>query len=438
MSKNDNVFDISMLLMTLFSSLEVIRNEKNIELVYDVDLTVPKELKGNSDVLLHLLTQVLTFVLQNTENKEVVLSISAPEDFLYEELVTFAVKESGINEMKIDTFIENRLTESLEVLSAEIDKNETKGEDIVIKMPLKVDDIGNQRHYRLPDISMLGKKVLLICAKKRVAASIEKMFRYFLYEVDVGLEAYKKQGSNLSRYDIVAIEAALATEKLEELIERVQKKHSLKYVIIENANFNMAKANHPKVQTAYLIKPVMQESIFELIIELFKDDVLDRTIRSDSIETIIDMKKYINYDRLLEAEKYVLQAKKEHERKKVTEQVADTPSLPVLDTEVGLKNAKTVGMDYKQKLRNFLDDFKRSDIFFRDNVKDKLIWKTKEFLIDVEKEARFIGALRLTAVIEQASMLFVYDKLEDLPLYVNKYHLELVRLVKEINKYLKG
>jgi len=437
MSKNEDVFNITMVLMTLFSSLEIVRDENNIELIYDIAPTVPKELKGNSTALLHLLTQVLTYVFQNTEYSDIVLSVTAPEDFLYEEIVTFTVKDTGINDAKRLSFIENRLSESLNPLNAVIEKNETVGSDIVINIPLKVNDIGNRRHYRLPDISMLGKKVLLICSKKKIAASIEKMFKYFLYEVDVGLEAYKKHGNNLSRYDIIVVASPLVTDKLEALIGRVQKKYSLKYVIVENANFNISEANHPNIQTSYLIKPSMQESIYELIIELFKDDVADRVIRPDQIETIIDMRKYINYEQMIEEEKYVLKAKKEFERDKIKEQRAKALSLPVLDTEVGLKNAKTVGMDYRQKLRTFLNDFKRSDIFFRDSVNDKLIWKAKEFLIDVEKEARFIGAQRLTEVIEQASLLFVYDKTDDLPLYVNKYHAELGKLVKEIDKYLK-
>jgi len=437
MSKNEDLFDITTLLMTLFSSLEIIRDENKIELIYDVEPTVPKKLKGNSEALLHLLTQVLTFVLQNTENKEIVLSISSPEDFLYEEIVTFTVEETGINETKRVSFITTRLKESLDPLKAEIETNDPVSSDIIISMPLKVDDIGNRRYYRLPDISMLGKKVLLICEQKKVARSIEKMFQYFLYEVDVGLEVYKKNGSNLSRYDMVVVSADLATEKLEALIMRIQQKHTLKYVIVENANFNVSEVHHPKVRTAYLIKPAMQESIYELIIDLFRGDVEERTIRSSLVETIIDMRKYINYEKLLQEEKYVLKAKKELDIQQVTQQNTITPLPTVLDTEIGLKNTKTVGMKYRIKLKEFLNSFEHSDIFFRDLVNEKSIWKTKEFLIDIEREARFIGALRLVSVVEQASQLFVYDKMDDLPLYVNKYHIELEKLVNEINKYIK-
>jgi hypothetical protein len=110
--------------------------------------------------------------------------------------------------------------------------------------------------------------------------------------------------------------------------------------------------------------------------------------------------------------------------------------IPILDTQSGLKNAQAVGMDYRMKPQKFLDDFKKSDIFFRQIVNEKSIWKTKEFLIDLEKESRFIGALRLAALAEKASLLFVYDKLNDLPLYVRKYHLELKRVVDEIEKFI--
>ncbi len=434
MSKNDKVFDISMVLMTLFSSLETVSDENNIELIYDVDPTVPKELKGNSDALLHLLTQILTFVFQNSTKDEILLSITAPEDFLYEEIVTFTVSDTAINEEKIKSFIDNRLQESLKPLNAVVKESRNNPSDIVVTMPLKVDDIGNRRHYRLPDISMLGKKVLLICAKRKVAYSIKKMFRYFLYEVDVGLEEYKKQGNNLSRYDMVVISDTVTTPKLEALISTMQKKSHLKYVVVQDAH--VAEVLPRGVETAYLIKPVMQESIYELIISLFEEEVLDRTIKPENIQTIIDMRKYINVPLQEEAQKYIEDTKKEIKKEQYPE-IEIEPGLPVLDTQKGLKNSQQVGMDYQKELAKFLKDFRKSDIFFRQTVKDRSIWNTKEFLIDIEKKAKFIGALKLSALVEKASHLFVYDKADDLSLYVGRYHLELEKLIQEIEKYLE-
>jgi ribosomal protein L7Ae-like RNA K-turn-binding protein len=433
MSKNDNIFNITMILMTLFSSLESVRDENDVELIYDVDPTVPKELKGNSEALLHLLIQILTFVFQNTDKDEILLSITAPEDFLYEELVTFSIIDTGINQEKLKSFIETRLPENLKMLNASILESVNNPSDIIVSMPLKVEDIGNRRHYRLPDISMLGKKVLLLCDKGKVAYSIKKMFQYFLYEVDSGLDAYTKNGSNLSRYDIVVISESMTTPKLETLIGKVQQKSSLKYVIVQSSN--VVGTRQRSVETAYLIKPAMQESIYELIISLFKDEVEARIIKPTIVHTVIDMGKYINFPLKIEEEKYIYSTKKA-QKKAPHHKDEKNDMIPILDTQSGLKNAQAVGMDYRMKLQKFLDDFKKSDIFFRQIVNEKSIWKTKEFLIDLEKESRFIGALRLAALAEKASLLFVYDKLNDLPLYVRKYHLELKRVVDEIEKFI--
>ena len=437
MSKNEDLFDISMILMTLFSLLETIRDENNIELVYDIDPTVPKELKGDSKALLSLLTQILTFVFQNTERDEIVLSITAPEDFFYEEIVTFSVRDTGINNEKMQSFVQNRLENSLKPLHAVVQKSNENPTDIIVSLPLKVDDIGNRRHYRLPDISMLGKKVLLICEKQNVAKSIKKMFRYFLYEVDMGLEEYKKKGSNLSYYDMVVISDSMTTPKLEALILHIQLKNPLKYVVVKSSN--STDVIHREVDTAYLIKPVMQESIYELIVSLYKEEIRDRTIKPENITTIIDMGKYINHPLKLKGQEYVestmaVRKQEENKNKKVFE--ADTE--PVLDTELGLKNTQRIGMDYGGKLRAFLEAYEHSDIQFRQLVKDKSVWAIKEFLTKIEKEARLIGALRLASLLNKANLLFVYENQDELPLYVSRYHLALKRLKQEIEKFLNA
>ena len=116
MHKIEKLFDINIVLMTLFSSLETIREEKNIELIYDMEATIPRELRGDSDVLLRLLSKVLTFVCQNTDKKEIVLSLDAPEDFVYEEFISFTIKDTHIEKDKILQFLEANLNYDLEIL----------------------------------------------------------------------------------------------------------------------------------------------------------------------------------------------------------------------------------------------------------------------------------------------------------------------------------
>ena len=87
----EDIFNINQVLTTLFSSIKNIANEKSIELIYEMDATIPRKLRGDSEALLLLLTKMLTFVFQNSDRKEIVLSLSSPEDFLFEEFISFKI-----------------------------------------------------------------------------------------------------------------------------------------------------------------------------------------------------------------------------------------------------------------------------------------------------------------------------------------------------------
>jgi hypothetical protein len=432
MHKIDKIFDINMVLMAVYSSLETIIDEKNIELIYDIDATIPKELKGNAEVLSHLLSQVLTFVFENTNKKEITLSLFAPKDFLYEESISFEIKENDFSKEKIVSFLKTRLNVNLELLNAEIIYKDNKPLNIHINIPFKLNELGNRRYYRLPDMVMLGKKVLLLCKSQKVAQSIEKMFKYFLYDVTVGIAEYKKQGSNMSQYDILLVENKLVTQKLENLIAKVQKTTSLKYVLIQDSNYVEDKNRY--IESAYLIKPVMQESIFDLIILLFEDQVKDKSIKQLKKKTIVNMDKYISNT--------IKKDKKNFMQKNVFSEVKqdilkeDIVERVVLDIKLGEQNTNKLGLVYTKELNKFLDTFTGSDKYFRQVVSDKQTWQIKEFCIDLEKHAREIGAQSILQIVNDISLLFVYDKLDMLPVYTNKYHVELTKLIVEIKKYL--
>ncbi len=440
MSEINNFFDINTVLMSVFSSLETIRDEKNIELIYDIEATIPKEFHGDSEALSHLLTQMLTFVFQNSNMKEIVLSLSAPEDFLYEESISFEIKETDLSKEKIASFLETRLSKNIELLDGESIYEDENPSGIHINIPFKLNELGKRRYYRLPYIAMLGKKVLLICESPKKAQSIQKMFKYFLYDVDISFDEYKKRGSDLGQYDILVIEDKLITEEFENLITKVQEDLSLKYVVLYDSNYVEDNNTHKK--SACLIKPVMQESIFELIISLFEDDIKYRRMKPKENKTIVHMEKYIDAA-FKKGEVYFAEKRKN----KINQNTVNKNMLQsikkeketkrmLLDIKTGESNVKRVGMEYPKELNKFLDSFDRSDLYFRDIVKEKAIWKIKEFSIDLEKQAKLIGAQKMSYFADGIKLLFVYDKLDTLPIYPGKYHMELKELIAEIKTYL--
>jgi hypothetical protein len=444
MKKIEKFFDINMVLMTIFSALESIRDEENIELVYDIDATIPKELKGDVESVTHILTQLLQFVFQNTQNREVILALRAPEDFLYEEAITFEIDETDISYEKAMSFFDARLKPLLEKVEGKASFNDETGM-ISISIPFKLKELGNRRYYRLPDIGMLGKKVLLICKSKIVAESLRKLFKYFLYEVDVGAEEYKKRGGNLAHYDIFVLEDSLLTEGIETLVQKVQEKNDLKFIILEDA----AKAEdlHRRYISAYLIKPVMQESIFELIISLYEKDVEDRKIKKVVDKPIINMEKYLD-DAFRKSEEAYLQMENINSKLMSStqntiahphfeEEENEESTLSVLNLKAGADRAERMGKSYIKELEDFVETFSRSDYYFRDIANNRATWQIKEFAIDLEKKSKQIGAERLARLAEKISLLFVYNNLEMLSVYTGKYHIELKKALMEISAYLK-
>lgn len=432
MNKIEKVFDINIVLLTVFSSLEMLRNEKNIELIYDIAPTIPRELRGDVERLQRVLTQILTFVIENSDKKEILLSLSAPEDFLVEEDISFKVKETNISKEKVLEFFGTRLGNSIEILDGKV--IDDKSSEIYVNIPFQINELGHRRHYRLPDMSMMGKKILVLCKSEKVTESIKHMFKYFLYKVDAGVEEFRNNGSDLAAYDILLLDDKYVTEEFDYIIAKVQQEIPLKYVVLRDEHI-VENTNTHTVAT-HLIKPVTQESIFELIISLFQNDLKYGEIKPEGKKYIVDIEKvFKNIENPKESNKLAQHLMDRKNLNTMIEQNRGNKET-ILDKEIGEENTKKMGLDYTTELKNFVETFDRSDRYFRQIVNEKATQKIKEFCIDLEKHSKLIGAQSMFKFADIVSLIFVYDKLDLLPIYPGKYHLELEQLLKEINTYL--
>ena len=432
MNKIEKVFDINIVLLTVFSSLEMLRSEKNIELIYDISPTVPRELKGDPERLQRILIQVLTFVFENSDQKEILLSLSSPEDFLVEENISFMIRDIGIERDKISGFFEKEVSKTIETLEGKIVDDKTF--DIYIDIPFQINELGFRRHYRLPDMGMMGKKVLLLCESEKVTKSMVKMFKYFLYKVDTSVEEFKKKGSDLAAYDILLLEDKYVTDELDEIIAKVQQEIPLKYVLLWDTKI-MGIKNTQTVSTN-LIKPVTQESIFDMIISLFQNDPSHREIKPEGKKVILNIEKVLKNivkpEDLSKLDQYKMQRDNLSGMIEKNRRVKET----ILDKEIGEANTNKMGLTYTEALKEFVETFDRSDRYFRQIVNEKATQKIKEFCIDLEKHSKLIGAQSMFKFADTVSLIFVYDKLDLLPIYPGKYHLELEKLLTEIKKHL--
>jgi len=263
----ENSFNINEVLIRLFSATKHVAQEKNIELIYEMGPNTPRKLRGNSEVLLQLLSKMLTFIFQNSDRKEIVLSLSSPKDFLYEEFISFHTKETNIEKEKLLVFLKTDLHKDIETLGAKIIIDHENSSDIHLSIPFKNFELGFRRHYRLPDKKALNKKVLLLCANDKTAQSLKKMFEYFNYDATVSMDESKKKGNTLMTYDLLIISEKIFTEKNKKAILKAQESSALKYVLLHEAH--SLDANEEGTNYARFVKPITQEKIFDLIISLF-------------------------------------------------------------------------------------------------------------------------------------------------------------------------
>ena len=314
--------------------------------------------------------------------------------------------------------LEKNLSRDIECLGGNIVYRDESFSDVSLSIPFKISELGFRRHYRLPAESMLDKRVLIICESDKVAHSLKTLFEYFHYHVEVGLDAFKENGSDLNMYDIFLTEEKLCAGEVGPVIEQAEKMDDLRLVIlkgrekIENSSLHRI--------SSFLSKPITQESVYNLIVQLFDPEFqsIELGKKEDKTEA-----KPIPASSTAEKDEFQDTLESKRAQKAVT-----------LDIELGQRNAKRMGLVYRKELKHFVDTFERSDRYFREIVQEKSINKIKEFCQDLESQSRVIGAESMLNFADIISLIFIYNKLDMLPIYPGRYHLELEKLLTEIKK----
>jgi hypothetical protein len=237
------------------------------------------------------------------------------------------------------------------------------------------------------------------------------MFKYFPYNVDISFKKFREDRYSLVDYDLVVIEDSLIDSRFLDLITVETDEKDIKLVIFRNkeSDFEVSHA------AGYLHKPVTQESVFELIVSLFTSE----GISSDSLDRRSNNREVFSKDdfgRLIEEKKSHFQE--------------------ILDTKDGLDKARKTDKSYYDVLKDFLDTFDKSDLYFREIINAKSYDEIQQFYKDLKRGSNIIGAKSMYQFVETLELIFEYKKFDYLPIYPGRYHLELQKLIKVIKEYL--
>jgi CheY-like chemotaxis protein/signal transduction histidine kinase len=290
----------------------------HVELIFDIDNNIPRYLIGDSLNLEKVLKNLLENMMNQFYEGEVKLEITMFGT--YEEKIELQFKlidtGVGLTSEELETLFvpyydekSNEYTglglfvakELISMMSGELAVQSVAGKGITftLSLPFAKVDASNKRKYRLPEKILTSKKVFIVDSNYNSALAIKKMFSYFRHDVKVvGREEFVKSMYNLTKYDIVILDETLLNIRTVDYLNRIKKDKELKVVALNSLLQKDENSALDPVVDRSLAKPLNQERIFELIVDMY-------TI---NVSSVLDKKEEKAFEEVLIHESDIVEA----------------------------------------------------------------------------------------------------------------------------------
>jgi len=299
----NEIFNFNNVLNEVAGLLNNTYKQNDTELIFDIDKEVPRFMLADSLHLGQILTNLLEYFIQNSQNNEIKLEVVTTSNlkdglqlqFYIDSEIKIVDKESIFDSyydessrryIGLGLFVAKELTYLMdgELTVVEHDNGYSR---LVLKIPIEEKN-KEKRKYRLPDKGLVGKKILIVDKCAASANATEKMFSYFRADVKVlSAKKFEETILNFANYDIVALSDTLFNFKIIESLEKVKQRQGLKVISLDNL-FTSVEGTTPSVIDISLVKPLNQEYVFDTLIELYtkKEIVSPVEISTKGITTL--------------------------------------------------------------------------------------------------------------------------------------------------------
>lgn len=282
-------FDFNDVLSAVSTKVHTLEEERNFEIVFDIDAKVPSQLIGDAEKI----SDLLFFILQNTVSKSstyvIVLKVRrlnlgdqaahlefyipyAKDNYQEENLDIFTPFVGGETDTKVELYLAREYARLMhgDVTFELLNDNDSA---FVVELRLLMPNPSEMRHYRLPSKTMTGHSVLLVDDHKESALAIQKMFVYFKNETD--LFSSKELFSNLGildDYDIVVIQERYFSKILREELNKIKASREIKVVSLnKNESFEHSDMETRALLDGEIYKPVTVQKVYDLLVSLYQD-----------------------------------------------------------------------------------------------------------------------------------------------------------------------
>lgn len=302
-------FNINDILEYVFSVNAVNAKRNATQFYMNIAEDIPSKVIGDSLRLGQVLINLIGNAVKFTSNGEVTLHVRKISSMLDTIKLEFDVTDTGIGmtqEQVSDVFnsyyqatnatsrkfggtglglsISKELVEMMGG-TIKVSSKEGAGTTFSFTANLKVKDPDNKRHYRLPSSSMLNKQILVVDPSEKNVVSLIKSLSYFNYKTNSIPSFEESILSDDTKFDIIIVNQYNITRKSVSIIENMQINMGTKLVVINEiySNINSDLVAGLNID-AYLKIPATQQSVLNMIIELYVAKNLDTRSRKITLK----------------------------------------------------------------------------------------------------------------------------------------------------------
>ncbi|WP_345975256.1 hypothetical protein [Sulfurimonas sp. HSL3-7] len=282
-------FDFNTVLEAVTAKLHALEEERNFEVVFDINANVPAQLIGDADRITDMLFFVLQSVVLKSSSYVIEMRIKrlnlGDESVHLEFHIPYARHNYQEENLDIFTpFINETPPFGLELYLAREYARLMQGDItfelynhndsmFVINLKLHMLNPSEMRYHRLPSKTMIEHSILIVDDHKESALAEKNMFAYFKNEVDV-LSSKELFGAleMLDDYDLVVIQERYYSHNLVKKLQEIKSSREIKVVSLnKNQEFRHTIEETLDILDAEIHKPVTIQKVYDLLVLLYQE-----------------------------------------------------------------------------------------------------------------------------------------------------------------------
>ena len=282
-------FDFNSVLDSVMTRVHSLENDRNFEIVFDIDADVPSQLIGDAKCMEETLFYLIQNVVLKSNSYLIEIKIKRlnlgdgalhlefyisydKDNFQEEKLDIFTPFSEGTTQTGLELYLAK---EYARLMNGDV-TFEPEGENdsaFMVTLKLFMPNPSEMRHYRLPSKTMIDHSILIVDDHTASALAIQKMFEYFKNEVDVlsSKELFSAL-EMLEDYDIVIMQERYFAKHLNAKLEAIKSQRDIKAVSLnKNDMFKHTDRETLALLDSQIAKPITVQKVFDLLVVLYQE-----------------------------------------------------------------------------------------------------------------------------------------------------------------------